>query len=308
MFLLLANKALKYGLEFVGVSEDQQKRMNPSFREEVFGWHYGSPAFVIAEIFYHLQTAGLPEKEDSPIGFKRFMAAIYFLWVYPRCSGILSTRFHMCRKYCQGQTLWTWIKRIESLSADKIKWDDTLSDPEKTAFVASIDGIDCKIWEKRAHHQYNIDKSYYSKKLAHAALKYEIVLDVNSSKCMSVVGPVKAGTHDMVLFRKETKQKIMAMPGKKIIADSIYKPNSDTHPEEVGIFSIPRSTDDADLKRFKSRARCRHEGFNSRLKNFAFLRDGYRGVDVEKHGWAFKAICVIVQYQMDNGAPMYATN
>lgn len=308
MFLLLAPRVLRFGLEYIGVCEEQQHKMSAAVRDEVFCWHYGSASFVIAEIFFHIQQAGIPEKENSLRGFKRFMAAIFFLWVYPRSSGLLSTRFQMCQKYCQGQVLWTWIKRIESLKEKKIKWDDSLADPEKSAFVASIDGTDCKIWEPRANHRYNVDKTFFSKKFAHAGIKYEIVLDILNAKCMSIVGPVKASVHDLNVFRIETKQKMLAMPGKKLIADSIYKPKESDNPEEMEMFAIPRTTDDSALKRFKSRVRCRHEGFNARIKQFAFLRDGYRGVDLEKHGWAFKAICVIVQYQMDNGSPIFITN
>ena len=159
------------------------------------------------------------------------------------------------------------------------------------------------------HTNQNIDKSLCSVKFNHAGLKYEIVMNLLRSKCMSVVGPFPAGEHDMNVFRSCTKAKMLQMPGKMLIADSIYLPGKQADQrDEVGMFAIPNSMDVTVLKRFKSRARARHESFNGRLKFFAFLRETYRGVDFYKHGLAFNAICVIVQTQMDNGSPIFATN
>ena len=138
---------------------------------------------------------------------------------------------------------------------------------------------------------------------------YEIIMDITEAKCMSVVGPIRAGEHDMNVFRLETKRKMLEMPGKMLIADSIYLPGKKPDMQnEVGMFAIPSSVDDPVLKNFKSRCRARHESFNARLKFFAFLQDEYRGVDFEKHGIAFRAVCTIVQYQMDNGSPVFAVN
>ena len=134
-------------------------------------------------------------------------------------------------------------------------------------------------------------------------------MHLTKAQCMSIVGPFKCAKHDMDVFREETKGKMKSMPGKMLIADSIFKPGKKPeHKDEIGMFALPSSADPEELKRFKSRARARHETFNGRLKYFSFLRDGYRGVDIDKHGSAFKAICVIVQYQMDNGSPIFAIN
>ena len=138
-----------------------------------------------------------------------FMAAHFFLWVYPKNAGLMSTRFRMCVKYCQGKYLWDWIRKIQDLTQEQMKWDESLGSNDKSAFVASIDCTDCKIWEPRAHHKYNVDKLFFSKKLAGSGLKYEIVLDLVESKVLSIVGPVKASEHDMNVFRQEMKEKAL---------------------------------------------------------------------------------------------------
>ena len=74
--------------------------------------------------------------------------------------------------------------------------------------------------------------------------------------------------------------------------------------EDATFLCLPNSLDSDDLKKFKSKARCRHESLNGRLHNFKILQDKFRhGMDC--HKIAFEAVAVIVQYQMDNGAPLF---
>ena len=155
----------------------------------------------------------------------------------------------------------------------------------------------------------NIDKSFFTQKHNHAGLKYELIMHPTKPQCMSIVGPTKAGTHGMEVFWVKSKGKMKSMPGKMLIADSIFEAGKKPeHQDEVGMIVLPSSADPEELRRCKSRARARHKSVNGRLKFFLFLRDHYRGVDIDKHGSAFKAICVIVQYQMENGSPILSIN
>jgi DDE superfamily endonuclease len=312
--LLNERRVAELGLDYIGVVAKKHNAMSDAFSKEVFHWHYGSSPLVTAQIWFDLQQgkypgASLTAKENSLIGFKMFMTALFFLWAYPKNAGLTASRFNACIRNCKGEPLWRWIRKIEALQAKKIKWDDSLCAPNKSAFVGTVDDIDCKMWEKRSHHKMNIDKSFFSQKINHAGLKYELIMHLTKAQCMSIVGPTKAATHDMEVFRGKSKEKMKSMPGKMLIADSIFKAGKKPdHQDEVGMFALPSSADPEELRRFKSRARARHESFNGRLKYFSFLRDGYRGVDIDKHGSAFKAICVIVQYQMENGSPIFSIN
>ena len=68
--------------------------------------------------------------------------------------------------------------------------------------------------------------------------------------------------------------------------------------------SLPNTFDAKTLNNFKSRARLRHETFNGRLKSFAILSETFRhGFD--KHKFVFEAIAVTVQYQIENGSPLF---
>jgi hypothetical protein len=86
------------------------------------------------------------------------------------------------------------------------------------------------------------------------------------------------------------------------IADRGYNSKKE---DEHYLFSLPNGFDSKKLNKFKSRGRLRHETFNARLKNFRCLSDTFRhGFD--NHEFVFEAVVVIVQYQMDNGSPIFA--
>jgi O6-methylguanine-DNA--protein-cysteine methyltransferase len=89
----------------------------------------------------------------------------------------------------------------------------------------------------------------------------------------------------------------MIPPGKKVIADKGYRGEKD-------IISTPSSQDPPELRKFKSRARARHESFNARIKNFRCLDMRFRH-GIEKHKIVFEAVCVICQYQLENGSPLF---
>ena len=111
-------------------------------------------------------------------------------------------------------------------------------------------------------------------------------------------GPFKASRHDITIFRR-AGLKDMIPPGHRVIADNGYK-------GEAIVVSKPNSNDPGELKKFKRRARARHESFNGRIKNFQCLAERFRH-GVNKHVIAFEAVCVIVQYQLENGSPLFDT-
>jgi hypothetical protein len=89
--------------------------------------------------------------------------------------------------------------------------------------------------------------------------------------------------------------------GKVAIVDRGYYMSKE---DEVGFFSYTDNMDSKELGSFKSRARLRHESFNGRLKHFGSLNQMFcHGFD--NHKFVFHTIVVIVQYQMDNGTPIF---
>jgi hypothetical protein len=75
--------------------------------------------------------------------------------------------------------------------------------------------------------------------------------------------------------------------------------------EKKELFSTPNPMDSKKLQNFKSRARLRQETFNGRLKTFCSLSALFQH-GFNKHKFVVEAVVVIVQYQMDNGSPIFA--
>jgi cytochrome oxidase assembly protein ShyY1 len=69
--------------------------------------------------------------------------------------------------------------------------------------------------------------------------------------------------------------------------------------------SWPNPHDDKLTNNYKIRARLRHETVNGRMAFFSILFHQFRH-SIAKHKAAFEAIAVTVQYQMDNGHPLFA--
>ena len=85
--------------------------------------------------------------------------------------------------------------------------------------------------------------------------------------------------------------------GKKGSGDGGYH----GHPNEL---STPNSHDSKEVNTFKGRALKRQEKFNGKTKNFDSLSGRFRH-SVDRFKNCFEAVCVICQYQIENGSPLY---
>jgi hypothetical protein len=110
-------------------------------------------------------------------------------------------------------------------------------------------------------------------------------------------GPFRAGEHDITIFRKPGGIMNTIPVGAQVIGDRGYR----GEPEKV---STPNRHDSYTAATFKRRAQSRHETYNQRLKSFQILGGKFRH-KIEKHKVAFEAVCVIVQYDMENGHPLF---
>jgi hypothetical protein len=109
-------------------------------------------------------------------------------------------------------------------------------------------------------------------------------------------GPFPAGENDISIFKGRGLYE-MIPDGHWAIADSGYR----GVPTKIRTSS---SLDKEAVRELKSRAKARHETFNGRLKNFSVLSSRWRH-DIALHGIVFDAVCVICQYQLENGSPLF---
>ena len=271
----------------------------------IFKTHFGPSPSVIACIWSDILTKdidlGLNKGDKSKKGFKMFLTSIHFLWAYPKNAGLLASTCSTYKRNVEGESLWKWVRAIERLQEIKIVWpEEKYRDPKGQKFIISVDGVDMKTREKSTS-TYNVDSTQYSQKFNHGGVKYEIAIDAFDPKIVSVNGPFRGGEADINIFMNKLAP--MIPEGKLVIADRVYK--SSKHPEVNKKFSIPNYCDSKELFNFKTRVRARHESLNGRLKNFRCLTSTYHHPH-HKHVHVFYAVCVIVQYEMDCGSPIFA--
>lgn len=270
---------------------------------EEFHKHFGSSPLDLADMWYdlcNLDKKLLSKKEKSEKGFKRFLAAHYWLWCRPKNASMFASRFGMCLDYVQGKELWKWIERIASLQKKKIVWDASLDAADTEIFAISADGVDFKLWE-RQHPEMPVDTKAMSHKFRSCGAKYIIALSVYKPKCVFIEGPFPGGKGDLEMFRESGLMKKLKASKKVCISDRGFRSK---YAHERERFAYPDFMDSKELYNFKSRVRLRQETFNRRLKHFEALSGTFKNGFI-KHGIALRATAVTVQYQMDNGSPIY---
>ena len=264
----------------------------------VFHSHFGSTPFVLADQFTDLQVTDVEEakltgNDNSLKGLQAFLRAHYWLWTRPKNAEVMASHLGVAERYCRGEPLWRWVRKIAALKEEKILWDDRTDaeiSKEAEEFTVSVDGTDFRIWEP-SHPTRPMDKSYNSHKFKNASLRYELGISIKTGRCVWINGPFPAGTHDMTIFRKGLKHKIQA--GEAVIADRGYQTS---RPDEA-FMSTPNNFDEPEVDKFKSRARCRHETFNGRIKHYGSMEQTWKHSQ-EKHKWALHAVVVTIQYHL----------
>ena len=312
LVVLAPSDVLRLGLMLLGF---ELERMSEESGTLQFHMHYGSSPLDLADMWYDLTVGDhipaelqLSIKEKSEKGFKRFLMTHFWLWAYPKNASMLASRFMICKRYCRGEHIFKWIMRVAALKAKKIVWDADSRGMDIFAF--SHDGTDFKLQEQK-HPVKNRDNTACSQKMNHGAAKYEVALSVFRPKCVHIAGPFKGGVHDKTMFwkgglKEKLKHLNREVRGTRRVKLTLVDRGYHTDwKDEQGLFSYPNNFDSKELDNFKSRGRLRHETFNGRLKFFSCLSETFRhGFD--KHKFVFEAVVVIVQYQMDNGSPIYA--
>ena len=305
MLRLDSNEVLHLGLKFVSHKSHRQKHntLVKNFRK-----YYRVEPKVLAKQWNDLCRTDLPDarvakKNQNERGFKMFMACHYFLFTYPKNAQVFATNFQFgSTDMVSGKKLWSWLGKIAALQHEKIIWpEERYKNPNSAKYVVTVDCVDCHIREPK-HPEKNIDTSYSSHKFKKAGLRYELGIDVHHPSLVWLSGPHKAGSDsDKIIFKQKDglrdKLKKLVQYGKKGIADGGYEGHEK-------YLSLSSTLDKGPVREFKSRARSRHEGFNSEIKKYRSMAT-YWEQGRKKHGIAFRAVCVTLQYAMENGSPLF---
>jgi len=287
---------------------DLYESINPKgktehWKENAFHSLYGSSSKVLAEQWNALCLSSDPDikltvNEMSQRGFKGFMMAHYFLWHDPKNAFTFGAQFGVCERLARGHPIWKWVDKLAALAKQMIIWSKDLDAVLTAKRILSVDGVDFRTWEQK-HERYNMDTKDCSKKFNHGAAKYLIALHAYKSQVVYVDGPHRGGKPDLEIFREGLKKKVKIW--KQIHADRGFR---STEPDEKEMFSIPCNTDSKDNHEYKSRSRLRHETFNRRLKCFNILDNTFK-YSRDKHKKCLLAVLGTVQFQMNNGHPLF---
>jgi hypothetical protein len=155
----------------------------------------------------------------------------------------------------------------------------------------TVDGVCFATYESRKHPTAKV----YSHKSNGPAMSYEISIAIHESRVLEINGPFDASKADITIFRDQLKD---AMPeGRREIGDSGYQ-------GEPNKLSFHHTGHTKDMTNFINRVRARHENFNARIKNLKILSNCFRSNDKVKRKMAFEAVCILCQYDMENGHPL----
>jgi len=116
-----------------------------------------------------------------------------------------------------------------------------------------------------------------------------------------IKGPALPSTHDATIFWSDGGLHPDIPAGTRGIADSTYK--------TLNEITVHIEGHSKEMTNFINRVRARHENFNARLKCFKILSETFCGSwgKKEEHKMVFEAICILVQYDMENGHPLMET-
>ncbi|KAI2492569.1 hypothetical protein MHU86_21990 [Fragilaria crotonensis] len=302
--LLTADDFLRIGLDWAGFNAFRRENVNEATNIQRFKSHFGSSPIVYANVWEDLLTTEVDEARINPRSkVENFFLSLYFLNVYPteeKLAGLSKTCETSARKWA-----WFFARKVQALKVKKIVWPEGWTaeacintNPGNNAtprFLYSVDGVHCRTNEV-IHPTLAKNTKLYSHKFNQAGVDYELALSLRDSSLVWIAGPFVGSKHDVTVFR-ECGLKDKTPDSRKGIADQGYR-------GEKYILCTPNSHDTLELRTFKSRARARHETFNARIKTFACLDQRFRhGMD--KHKVCFEAVCVIVQYQLELGSPLF---
>ena len=274
-------------------NERRIRRARKATNIKRFRKHFGADPLVCVLIWEDLQTttveaARVPSEKLDP---KYFLMAMNHLRKYPteeEREGPWDVSPKTGREW-----VWFYLEKIQALKAQKIKWPDEWG---TDIWIISVDGTHCWINEPQ-HPDWSQDREFYSHKFAKAGINYELGVSLADSRLVWMNGPFKAGANDVAIFAQHGLKDKLQSIGKKAIGDRGYR----GHHEVVSTYN---PHDSRNVKKFKSRALKRHENFNNMTKRFRCL-DGRFRHGAGRFATCFEAVCVVCQYQMEHGMPLY---
>ena len=296
--VLSAKEVLKRGLELL-FKEGRIHRVTgdpytSATNIQRFKNHFGANPAVVALIWADLQTTVIAKARITVFKFDMFLMALHFLYRYHRESE-REAQYDRSPKILR-KWAWYYLIKIQMLQSAKIVFP-TAEEVGDVVIFMSVDGTH-SLFHEISHHEFSQNRTYFSHKKKHAGLCYELGIHLYESRLVWMNGSFPAGPNDKSNFTREggLRDKLADM-GLMCVGDKGYTGYS----EQCSTFN---AFDHPAVKEFKSRAQMRHEQFNGMLKEFSSLDNQFRH-DQDKFEVCFEAACVICQYRMEHGEPLF---
>lgn len=294
------SEILSFGLLEVGITEQRQGRVRHCRNVEKFKSHYGVGPKTVWALYKDLK------KEFPTMRLKYYLLTLNWFKSYD-IEDRLSSRWDLCEDTIRVKTK-ECARKIQSLKPKKIVfggWEDS------EIHIITVDGVNFTTQEFRLDPH----AKWFDHKSKSSGLTYEFAVAIRRNKLVWIKGPEPAGKqHDITMFRGGTKDLakdkwdrnslyFKLPPGKRAVGDSGYV----GVPEKV---TATRDQHSSAFKSFLGRAKNRQESFHTRLKSFNVLGHRFRhGKSTEDkinlHQTCVEAICVLVQYDLENGHPLF---
>ena len=279
------------GLELAGFEIKRQGSKATKTRR--FRAHFGVGSAAIASMYNDLR--------EKNVRSDRLLMAMNFLKGYDT-EHVLSGRWKMDEREIRESNRIV-LREIQGLKEKKVVWGDW---EEDEIFIGSVDGVNCRIQEVRK----DPGSKWFDYKSHGAGVGYELGISIRSGNLIWIRGPFTASTHDVTKLRGEEEHAPLLGPpppaqclkdkiegNQRFVGDAGYR----GEPTKI---SITRPDDSDEVKHFKARVKSRHETFNARIKSFLVLAMPFRH-DISQHKQCFESVCLAVQYDIENGHPLF---
>lgn len=289
---------LAHGLVYAGFG-DRRQTCSETVCMRRFRAHYGVGPRAMQALIIDLRTY----QPNKSVALKPLLIALCWMKLYDT-EEVMAGRWGYGEKYCR-ETVRDYVTRIKDLKTIKISFQGL---PVGCRFLP-VDTVHIRCQEFRC----DPSSKWYSHKFHGPAVSFEVVVDPVLGKLRWINGPEPASIHDLTFFRGGTKGneknwKLSALyfhvpKNMKMVGDSAYA----GQPDRV------TTTMDAHKPATKvlfARMKSMMETCFGRMKTFRILREAFRhgastADKLQKIKNAFEAVAVIVQYDCENGHPLF---
>lgn len=305
MMILTPPQMFKKGLEFFSYEDNGYVDYKSEKMMAEFNSVLGSDAETLSDLWSALQTTNIPQARirGTEEHLKYFLATHHWLKTYPTWNH-MAVNFKKIDLGCRdtiSKKVFAMVRRFSYLMSTKITWPEEFNRDDTVTLIYTVDGKHCRVYEQ-PHPEMTKDRKWYSHKFKGPGVTYEVALHIWKSKIIHISkGIRKASVHDKTMYTEPGGLRSKTREGKMGIADGAYKAGEAEEP--LPIFR-PNSHNRPLARKFSARARARQESHYGRIDNFKCMKETWRhGVDL--HCVTFEAINVILQYQYDNGHPLF---